>query len=202
MKKLVINLSVFITFSLAAFLSPCIVIAADEIDDYNEIDDEGYFSNESDFEPELFPLIPDTKRNIVVMGAFATTDEPLLSTEDNSNCSISSAVEQEYEFSTGEKVFFGLAIKNTTTSSKNLKVLFLVTGPIIQKIVTEVTIPAESICMPFTNLPKEIPEGLYKISGFVPGRGRASIIIDFTDRVITPTPATTPTPVPEPTPSQ
>lgn len=168
--------------------------------DISEINGTRNDIEESDILDEItkVPFLPGTRRNIVVMGAFATLEEPKLSTEKDSGCPLGFNINQRYVFSTSEKVFIGLAIKNATPNSKSLKVSFLVTGPLILKKTLDITIAADSICLPVINLPIEIPTGLYKIFGFVPGRGEADAIIEFRDDLATPTPA--PLPIPTPTP--
>lgn len=165
---------------------------ASEINDLRDEIEEGDILDEI----SKVRLLPGTRRNIVVMGAFATLEEPKLSTEVDSSCPIGFNINQRYVFSTSEKVFIGLAIKNTAPNSKSLKVAFLVTGPLILKKTLDITIAADSICLPVINLPTDIPTGLYKIFGFVPGRGEADAIIEFRDDLATPTPTPMPTPTP------
>jgi len=138
-------------------------------------------------EEGYFPDLPDERnvdrKNIITLGSFATNVEPVLSTEIDTKCSIIAAIKQQFVFSTSEKVYVGIAVRNSTSNSKNLKVTFDVTGPLVFKEVLNISIPAESICLPFTNLPKEVPEGLYKIKGSISGRASKDMIIEFRDNI-------------------
>lgn len=138
-------------------------------------------------EEGYFPNLPDErsigKRSILTLGSFATNVEPVLSTEIDTKCSIITAIKQQFVFSTSEKVYVGIAVRNSTSNSKNLKVTFDVTGPLVFKEVLNISVPAESICLPFTNLPKEVPEGLYKIKGSISGRESKDMIIEFRDNI-------------------
>lgn len=147
--------------------------------------------------PDL-PSLPDNRKNLVILGAFATAEEPILPTDTASKCPTSPFINERFIYAPEEKVFIGLAIANTSGDTKDILVAFNVTGPIILSEEIEATIAPESICLVSTNLPRDVPAGVYKINGIVRGRGGALLKILFDDDFQVPTPVPTPTPAPTP----
>ncbi len=225
MKKVSVSFTIFLLFcfSCLVFLMGLDVEAATESD--STVKMSSYESQ--DLLDDLLDLLPDLpgdalpgdgasdrfglKDDLTVLGAFATSDEPELSTELESSCSLDKSINQRFLFSTAEKVFFGMVIRNVGVDSKNITVSFKVTGPLVLNEDINITVPAESICLAFTNLPVELPEGVYKLSSAVSGLGKAGLLIVFEDDfnfstpiqtpIVTSTPASTPVVTPTPTPA-
>lgn len=145
------------------------------------------------------PIIPGAKGSIVILGAFATRKEPKLSTEEDSDCPIEDSIDLQYKFPTLQPFFIGIAIKNKSDDTKDVKVSFTITGPAIYRETSEITIPEGSTCLAFIDVIFFTP-GLYKISGGVPFRGAAEMIVELSDEIPTPTPTPTLTPTPTPIP--
>lgn len=200
MRNLLISGSVFLIFCLNFLYFQGSIFAKNESADFQAVDNNEDISAQAKFPPDLNPVLVGIRKDIVVMGVFATVEEPQFSTVIASDCPITSIIAERYVFFTEELVFIGVALKNKTEESKTVEVKFAVDGPIKFDESIETTIPANSVCLPFTNLPIFIPEGFYNITCIVESGGRASMTIEFRDDLVIPTPLTSQTPTPELTP--
>lgn len=179
-----------------------VALTAAEGNDTGVVNDE--IVSGADYSPEFSAQILETVRPVVILGAFATAEEPQLSTEVDSKCPLTSSINQRFEFNSAEKVYFGLAIKNRSNAQRSLTVIFVVSGRnLILNESMKITIPSGGTCLPFTSLPTGIPDGLYKLSGGLLGRGSANIIVSLDDDNPLPgsTPVTSPAHEATPTPT-
>ncbi len=151
--------------------------------------------------PIGLPIVPDTKRQIIVMGAFATLEQPKLSTAAASNCALDPFIKQRYLFPTFHPFFLGVAIKNRTTRPRTLQVRFNVSGPSQLEETKTITVPAGSVCLTDIDVIFSVP-GSYKLTTSIPLKGRhgkAEMFFDLSDNAPIPTPEPTATATPAPT---
>ena len=199
MQKLLIFGSVFLISCFNFLYFQGSIFAENESVDFQAANNKDDISAHAKFPPDLDPVLVGIRKDIVVLGAFATVEEPQFSTAFASDCPITSIIAERYVFFTEELVFIGVALKNKTDESKTVEIKFSVNGPIILNESIETTIPANSVCLPFINLPIFIPEGFYDIAAIVESGGRTSMTIEFRDDLVIPTPLTSQTLTPEPT---